>query len=349
MFERLHIGYYALFVLAAIEFSLAFLLGQADLSHYTTTGGFYRMILPMGLVFPLAWAGSVTVKIARRQIDRPTVTLFRMARRDRRWLLRGTLFVFVILMLARSFSSYKGSIQAINPFWADPMLAGLDHAMFGVDPWRITHAVIGPLGTMIIDRAYALWFLMMMLCMGWFAFTRNTKLQLRGLLSYLLTWAVLGNALATALSSVGPCFVEQFYGDDRFSPLMDRLHVIDAEQHRLMALGAMNYLTSNIGKDVVGAGISAMPSLHVSIATLFALACMSYTSSRLLKIVAVLYAATIWVGSVHLGWHYASDGLVGIMVVCLIWWGTGRWVDWLEAREHQRRTAQGATPLPAMS
>lgn len=349
MFERLHAGYYLLLVLALIEFSLAFILGQAELDHYLSLGGFKTMLLPMGLVFPLVRLGFITVKITYRQIDRPTVTLWRLIRYDRRWLLRGTLFVFVILLLARSFASYKASIPKLNPYWADPMLVNLDKAVFGIDPWQITHSLFGPDATMLMDRAYALWFLMMMICMGWLAYTRNPKLQIRGLLSYLLTWLLLGNLTATWLSSVGPCFYEQFYGNPRFAPLMEQLRAIDADHHRLMALGAMNYLSSNVGADLPANGISAMPSLHVAIAMLLFLSCRSYAPSRLLSILAAGYAIVILIASVHLGWHYVSDGVVSIAVVSAIWFVTGKYVDWLERRERDRAPIMPATALPATS
>ncbi|MGX5841475.1 hypothetical protein ACWGTI_12205 [Mesorhizobium sp. ArgA1] len=29
-------------------------------------------------------------------------------------------------------------------------------------------------------------------------------------------------------------------------------------------------------------------------------------------------------GSIHLGWHYAVDGIVGIAAALAIWWGCGK-------------------------
>ncbi len=339
-------GYYVLIALSLIEFSLAFTVGKTEFATYFKTSGLTKMTVPMGALFPLLWVGSVTFAITLRQVPRPLAAMRKMIYRDRRWLARGTMFVIMVLMLARSFSSYKAAIPEISPYWADLWLVWLDHAIFGTDPWRLTHAVIGPFGTMIIDRVYALWFLVMMVCMGWFCFTRNAALQLRGLLSYLFTWALLGNIVATVLSSVGPVFYQRFFHDDRFVPLIDLLHRIDGE-HRLVALGAVNYLTETIGQDRMGGGISAMPSLHVSIAFLVFLGSYTYADSRLLKIATGLFAATIMLGSVHLGWHYAVDGIVGIVAVSLIWWGTGRFVDWLDARDRTAGLSAPITALPA--
>lgn len=187
--------------------------------------------------------------------------------------------------------------------------------------------------------------MIMMIFVGWFCFTRNEKLQIRGLLSYLLSWTLLGNYLAYWIASVGPCFYRPFYGVGRFDGLMQKLH--DTNQtHELFAFHAMNYLANTYKQDKVGAGISAMPSLHVGIAFLCFFAICSYTKKLSLKLVAGAYALIIWIGSVHLGWHYASDGLVSAIGVGLIWWATGKFVDWLEARDQARA---GRAPSSAIN
>lgn len=344
MFDKLRSAYHLLIALAVLQIGLAIQLGSADLATTFDTRGMAPMILTIGGLFPLVWIAGVAIRITRRRTGRPSLVIWRMIRRERAWLLRGAVLAVLVLAFARAFSSFKSTIPDLNPFWADPLLTELDYLTFGVDPWRITHALIGPWGTVVLDRIYFLWFLMMFLTLSWFCFTRDAALQLRGLLCFLLSWSVLGGAAAVGLSSVGPCFYQQFYGSDRFVPLMSTLHAMHAETP-LTAVGAMDYLIASLGKDRFGAGISAMPSLHVTIAMLSSLAVYEYSRSRALKTLSGLFTLAISIGSVHLGWHYAWDGIFGIIAVTLFWWGSGRLVVWLAAREQR----QGPAAAPARS
>lgn len=71
-----------------------------------------------------------------------------------------------------------------------------------------------------------------------------------------------------------------------------------------------------------GSGISAMPSLHVSMVFLFAL--VGWRTGRVLGIAFTVFAVFIVIGSVHIGWHYAIDDYAAIMGTWLIWWAVGR-------------------------
>jgi PAP2 superfamily len=55
--------------------------------------------------------------------------------------------------------------------------------------------------------------------------------------------------------------------------------------------------------------------MHVSIATITALLLRRIGLTWL----GLFWLSAIWIGSFHLGWHYASDGIVSIIVTAAIW------------------------------
>jgi hypothetical protein len=61
---------------------------------------------------------------------------------------------------------------------------------------------------------------------------------------------------------------------------------------------------------------------------LFALA--AFRLNRAAGWVLAAYAVLIWIGSVHLGWHYAVDGLAAAALTIGLWRVAGRIADRLE-------------------
>jgi membrane-associated phospholipid phosphatase len=105
---------------------------------------------------------------------------------------------------------------------------------------------------------------------------------------------------------------------------MSRLHEISEinKGHGGIGLHAMNnqatlvgYFTDNtIG---IGSGITAMPSMHVSFAMLLFLSTRELNKKA--GYITLIYLLFIQVGSVHLGWHYAVDGYISMILTWILW------------------------------
>jgi membrane-associated phospholipid phosphatase len=145
-------------------------------------------------------------------------------------------------------------------------------------------------------------------------------------------WVGLGSVLAFLLPAAGPCFYPQLVGSNPdFQQLLNRLSAIQsASGTPLLALHNQQVLWHAHTHDnlAFGGGISAMPSVHNGLAVLFALA--AWRIKPVLGIAFGAYAALIWIGSIHLGWHYAVDGIVAGLLTYWIWRACGKLADRLE-------------------
>ncbi len=253
------------------------------------------------------------------------------------WFVGFFVMLVALPLLFDSVTRMKQSIPAMQPFYADPFLIDLDHTLLaGNDAWELTHAVFGDWATRGIDMIYAGWLFVQVALTVLLALSRNPDFRIRVGLSMQLAWLLMGAGLAVTFASVGPCFVDDFYGSDRFATLMTRLDGYGS----LVALDAMEYLLSVQGQMAIGGGISAMPSLHVGIAVLIWLCLRKYWPRW--QYLGWAYVAAIYIGSIHLGWHYATDGLVSAAGMVLIWWAVGRYCRWLESFDRDAEQAAGA-------
>ena len=251
--------------------------------------------------------------------------------------------------LIASFNAFKQMILPAAGFRFDPLFAEMDRWLFlGMDPWRISHGLFGsPTATLIFDRAYHAWFVPMALGLMICAWLPSASFRLRTqyLLSYIMMWIGVGSALAFLLPGAGPCFYETFAGPSpTFQAMMAKLA---ADQAALGApISALTFqaaLLNVFGNEslAVGGGISAMPSVHNGLAALFALA--AFRINRKAGWAMAFYAAAIWIGSIHLGWHYAIDGLAAFALAWGIWAVAGRIALWLE------RPDAGRAAVPALA
>ncbi len=238
------------------------------------------------------------------------------------------LLVFLFLPpFISSFTFFKSLIPYVQPYVWDPALAQWDRWLhFGVDPWRLLQPVLGyPWLSKAVNFFYNLWFFVLYGVLFWQAFSlRDRQLRQQFLITFLLTWILVGTIAAMLLSSAGPVYFARVTGlADPFSELFAYLYAVN-ELYPLWALEVQedlwrSYENRQFG---LGSGISAMPSMHVAMAFLFFL-----TARRHGRVLGALFGGfcfVILLGSVHLGWHYAIDGYLSMVLVLALWLGVGR-------------------------
>ena len=185
-----------------------------------------------------------------------------------------------------------------------------------------------PFVTSLINAVYHLWFFLAYGVVCWqIASTDRPRLRMQYLLTFVLIWALIGNIAAMLLSSAGPVYFGRVTGlPDPYATLMSYLHQASAIAP-VPALHVQDMLWKLYESHglAVGGGISAMPNLHVAIAVSFVL--LARAVDRRLAMAFTAFAAFIFIGSVHLGWHYAIDGYVAIVGAWLIWRGVGWLLD----------------------
>jgi len=242
-------------------------------------------------------------------------------------LLHGLPIVIVLPLFNSACTLAKTLIPALHPYVWDATLSRWDQALhFGVAPWRIVAPIMAtPLMTQAANIVYCCWFFGLAALWFWQAFAmRDRLLRMQFFIAYMACFVVLGNIAATLLASVGPCFYGRLIdGPDPYAPLMQYLLEASLHSHVNISVGLQNMLWDYYvsGGEGVGAGISAMPSMHVAGATLFAL--LGWRTSRFLGIALSVNVGLILLSTVFLGWHYAVDGYAAIAGTVAIWWIVG--------------------------
>jgi len=244
-------------------------------------------------------------------------------------LFRAVAIVLLFSFFLSSVSSLKTLIPVVNPFSWDYFFSELDRLLFGGEQaWRWIHPAIIALDlTMPINALYNGWFFFVFGMLFWQIIdVSRPHLRERYLIGYILCWAINGTVLAMIFSSAGPAFFGYIYNThpNPYEPLMSYLATANGG-NAAWALGIQDYLWQvySQGSLQIGSGISAMPSMHVSLAWLgFLHFCNVH---KALACLVLGYVVIVLVGSVHLAWHYAADGALAIITTSIIWLAVGAW------------------------
>jgi hypothetical protein len=264
--------------------------------------------------------------------------------------LAGTLLMLTaMLMFTAMFSSIKTSFPLGRGFPLDVAHADLDQMLhFGVDPWRLLYAVAQhPWVLRAVEINYNMfWFIICYFTLYWVATSpRANRIRVRFMLSWFITWILVGNVVAGTWLSAGPAFYGLVTGDtERFAGQLAFLMTSASETSSATNLQSYLWQLYEAGRTGFGSGISAFPSMHVALIVLITL----YANERFPRFGLVMwgYTAFVMMSSVYLGWHYAIDGYVSLVMVVAIYWALRKGMP-LFARLRWKAPAAQPQPIPA--
>lgn len=301
-------------------------LGLAGLVTGTTLAFLFLMIfLWLAGDFARLWysgyKGSPFLALKSRLLD-DILAPERVSNTIHAFLVNGIFFV--------GFLGIKKAIPRAVPFSWDRTFMEMDRVLhFGLLPHEwLAPLFSSPLAIFVINVTYNLWFVVLLACFFWQGFAaRDNPLRQRFLLAYLLTWFIGTCVLGTILSSAGPSFygfVET--GANPYAGLLATLAAAN-EIYPVWAVPTQAMLwQSHLAGHGEIEGVSAMPSMHVATTILFIL--LGFASGRRwLGWFFVGFAASIFIGSVVLGWHYAVDGYAGAVIAWTCWKMAGWMVE----------------------
>jgi hypothetical protein len=130
-----------------------------------------------------------------------------------------------------------------------------------------------------------------------------------------MLWLVVGPLIHILLPAAGPIFFERMGYGPRFARLTPDRETVEVAN--------VLWATYASHGSLAGAGISAMPSLHIAMVTWMTLAIRTFEPRFFRPMLA--FAVLIFALSVALGWHYAVDGLIGaassVLCYLVLWSG----------------------------
>jgi membrane-associated phospholipid phosphatase len=304
---------------------------------------FFLETVPVFVVLAIGLAASRQLfNMLRKGVDRPAPAMATWMRDgffsgDRPGNAFHSMITFTPMMI--SFAALKNDIPLIEPFSWDRTFAHWDELLtFGHTPWQLLQPLLGhPPITATINFVYDLWFVVMFGSLIAQAFAwRGSALRMQFLLAFAFSWFMAGNLLALAFSSAGPCFYGMLHlPNDPYLSQMQYLR--SAAEHWPVGSVAIQDTLWRLyqhGNFAFG-GISAMPSMHVTIAVVVMM--LGWRIGKRTGSLLTIFTALIMIGAVRLGWHYLVDVLAGAVLGFIFWYAAG----WIALKYETRMQARG--------
>jgi hypothetical protein len=241
-----------------------------------------------------------------------------------RSLIAAAPFLVAWPLFMAGFTAVKTLLNDVVPFTWDHTFMEIGKQLhFGRHAWQWLD-IENPVVTRILESAYAFWGVLLVAVPFAVALRRpGCPARTRFLISVMLVFILLGNLMAGIFMSAGPFWFEFTRSQHNdYAGLFAYLMQADPDGD-FSAIAFQRYLWHAYvqGATQVGTGISAFPSVHVAMATLYAL--YAWPLGRLPRLAAALFLVAIMIGAVHLGWHYALDCYAGFLGAALIYGAVG--------------------------
>lgn len=228
---------------------------------------------------------------------------------------RGLLFVNIAIFYG-IFTSFKRMLSDLRSYSYDETLADIDRAIHGQDPWLwLPH---GELLTRLVQIFYLQgWLLCLVGFSCYVILFQSRELVCRYVATFYLAWAFLGTIMAGTFMSAGPVYYQNITGKDRFVPLLEKMEPTFLLFSSSVTVQDRLWEDYMLDLGLLGSGISAFPSLHVAMATLWALT--AWSINKVLFGILLFVLILVQFSSVYLGWHYAVDGYFSFTSVIVMW------------------------------
>ena len=198
------------------------------------------------------------------------------------------------------FGSWKLAIPKLHPFDWDVRLSALDKTLhLGRQPWEWLRPVLeNTPATNVLDFTYYTWLPLVSIVCAWQAWSPRRELRLRFFLTFVLVWIVLGDIVAEMFSSAGPPYWDYVVGGvNPYRGIFDHLAAVTSQIQigtPIVQAGLWRHYTS--ATQTPYTGISAFPSIHVSMPVLYAL--VGWRTWKPLGAAFAAYGLVIFLGSV---------------------------------------------------